>query len=129
MGRRRGLSVSLQYVQTFRDRHGHQRHYYRRPGFPRVTLAGKPGSPEFMASYYAAGKPASPKPEGKPKPELGSVYSAVSLYLGSAVFNALAVETRRTRRNILERFRDQHGNKRTAKLSTEHLQRLVNSNN
>ena len=119
--------LSLRYVQAFRDRHGHWRYYYRRQGFPRAVLPGRPGSPEFMAAYHAAGASAPPHSKAKRNPNMGSVYSAVSLYLGSAVFNALAAETRRTRRNILERFREQHGDKRIAKLSPEHVQRMVDA--
>jgi hypothetical protein len=36
------------------DRHGHVRHYFRRPGGKRLALPGLPGSNEFMAAYKAA---------------------------------------------------------------------------
>lgn len=128
MGRGRGLSVTLPYISQFKDRHGHQRYYFRREGRPRATLPGKPGSPEFMAAYNQA--LADSRKEAQPiitRPELGTVASAVSLYLGSAVFNALAPNTVRTRRNILERFREEHGDKRLAKLNPAAVQRMVNA--
>jgi integrase len=128
MGRGRGVRVTLQYIHTFTDRYGHVRRYFRRPGSPRVTLPGKPGSPEFMAVYNQALADRPNGPQTKvTRPELGTVASAVSLYLGSAVFNALAAETIRTRRNILERFREAHGSKRVAKLEPKHIQQMVDA--
>ena len=85
MGRGRGLSVSLQYVHSFRDRHGYQRYYYRRSGFPRATLPGKPGSAEFMTAYNQANAYERPTPAQKPKAASGTVEWAVSLYLGSDI--------------------------------------------
>jgi hypothetical protein len=41
------------YVHQFTDRHGRQRFYFRRPGFPTVVLP-PPWSPEFAAAYHAA---------------------------------------------------------------------------
>ncbi|HEY2226786.1 MAG TPA: hypothetical protein VGI22_03420 [Xanthobacteraceae bacterium] len=42
------------YVQRLRDRYGVWRHSLRRPGFPRVALAGLYGSEEFAQSYRLA---------------------------------------------------------------------------
>jgi integrase len=42
-------------------------------------------------------------------------------YFSSVAFQSLATETRRTRRNILERFRAEHGDKRSALLRREHV--------
>ena len=63
--------IHLRYVDRFVDRHGHVRHYFRRPGGKRLTLPGVPGSDEFMATYKAAfvgeGVPApEPKARGEP---------------------------------------------------------------
>jgi enterobacteria phage integrase len=46
--------IHLRYVDRFVDRHGHVRHYFRRPGGKRLPLQGMPGSNEFMAAYEAA---------------------------------------------------------------------------
>jgi hypothetical protein len=57
----RTSSPKLRFVQSYTDRHGHARHYFRRPGFKRVVLPGEPWSPEFMTAYSeAAAQPASP---------------------------------------------------------------------
>lgn len=128
MGRGRGIRVTLPYISHFFDRHGIERHYFRREGWPRATLPGKPGSPEFMEAYNSALAFIRPAPSLNKRPaEPGTVASAVSLYLGSAVFQALAFETIRTRRNILERFREEHADKRIAKLDQNAVQRMVNA--
>lgn len=51
----------------------------------------------------------------------------IGTYLNSVGFKNLAPETQRARRNILERFREEHGHKRVATLQREHVQKMVNS--
>jgi hypothetical protein len=46
--------VKLAYVNSFVDRHGRVRYYFRRRGHRNVRLPGLPGSPEFMRAYEAA---------------------------------------------------------------------------
>jgi integrase len=46
---------------------------------------------------------------------------------GSATFANLAESTRRTRRQILERFRAEHGDKAIATLGKTHVERMVNA--
>jgi hypothetical protein len=46
--------VKLSFVNSFVDRHGRVRHYFRRRGHRNVRLPGLPGSPEFMRAYEAA---------------------------------------------------------------------------
>jgi integrase len=53
------------------------------------------------------------------------VAAAVVSYLNSVVFKDLAAETQRTRRNILERFRQQHGDKRIALLQRRHVEDMI----
>jgi hypothetical protein len=90
----------LQSVNEYRDRHGKVRRYFRRAGFKRAVLPRPPGSAELMAAYQAALDRELPKePIGASRNAPGSVAAAVSLYLGSTTFAALAFDTRRTRRN------------------------------
>jgi hypothetical protein len=42
------------FVQGFTDRHGTERYYFRRRGFPRVVLPNAPWTPKFMAVYQEA---------------------------------------------------------------------------
>src|SRR5262245_31950077 len=104
--------IRFKYIHEFVDRHGKVRRYVRLPGRKRVPLSGAPGTSEFMELYQSA-----VAPEGAPieiaanRTRPGTVNAAVVSYLSSAAFAALAPETRRVRRNILERFRLEHGDK------------------
>lgn len=124
---RRGLSVSLKHINRYRDRHGKLRFYYRPPGGRNTPLSGAPGSPEFIAAYQVAEIEAakSKSPIGAGRNVSGSVAQAVSLYLGSAVFVQLAPDTRRTRKNELERFRQAHGEKPIALMERRHVERHI----
>jgi integrase len=109
------------------DRHGKARHYFRRPAFKQVRLPGLPGSQEFMRAYQAALDGAEPIEIGATRSPPGTVGALVSMYLNSLAFKNLAPETQRSRRGILERFRDEHGSKRVAMLQREHVQRMLNA--
>jgi integrase len=135
--------IRLHFVNEFRDRHGKIRRYLRRPGCNAVPLPGLPGSAEFMAAYQAAltGVTAPPKVIGEARTLAGTVQAIVAAYLdcsagSTSPFKALAAETQRTRRNILENFREAHGDKRIYRteatgrrvmlMNREHVQRMVN---
>ena len=55
----------------------------------------------------------------------GTVGALVVAYLASATFGTHAPETRRTRRNILENFRKEHGDKRIAMLRGDHVVKML----
>ena len=46
-------SIKLPYVNSFRDRHGRWRHYFRCRGSKPVPIPGEPGSDVFMSTYAA----------------------------------------------------------------------------
>jgi len=120
----------LPYVQAMRDRHGHQRYYFRRPGFARRTLPGNPGSPEFVAAYRAAldggAAPVERPPVGEARSPSGSVSRAIAGYYPHNSFtHELAQETQRSRRNILEGFRREYGDMPIAKLKRSHIELLI----
>lgn len=110
------------YTQAFIDRHGTARFYFRKAGSKQVALPGLPWSPQFMAAYEAALDGQGPRIEiGACRTKPGTINALVVSYFNSMAFQALAPETRRTRRNILERFRAEHGDKRSARLKREHV--------
>jgi integrase len=112
----------LAFLQTFTAR-GHRYHYFRRPGCARLRLPGLPGSEEFMAAYMTA-LTASTPPQGIgiSRSTPGTVAALVAAYCETAEFkHEIAPETRRTRWAILQRFRDEHGDKPVAKLKREHV--------
>jgi hypothetical protein len=125
MGRRL-TKIRLQYIHEFTDRHGKVRRYVRLPGRKRVPLQGAPGTGEFMRAYEAALAGEVPRIEiGARRTIPGTVNAAVISYFNSSAFASLALESRRTRRGILERFRAEHGDKRVSLLQKAHIDRMI----
>lgn len=122
------------------DRHGVRRVRFRKGGFA-TYLTGTPWSEDFMRQYAAAvdGIKARASNAGAGHTVAGTVNALVAAYLdprSSSPFKTGAAETQRTRRNIIENFRNAHGDKplfrtdnsgrRTMLLTREHVQRIVN---
>lgn len=120
----RGTRIMLPYVQQFQDKTGKVRRYFRRHGFPTRPLPGLPGSREFNAAYEAALAYQAP-PVKIERNQPGTVASAISLYLGSTAFGKLAPDTRRTRRNELERFRAAKADKRLKLMERRHIEKYI----
>jgi hypothetical protein len=119
--------VKLPYVHSPRDRHGKQRHYFRKPGVKRVPLPGLPGSAEFNRAYEAAlaGETTPLVEVGVSRSKPGSVAMAVANYYQSIPFGNLTPETQRHRRRILDRFRDEWGENRLDTLSPQRVAQFV----
>ncbi len=112
------------YVQAWVDREGRAHHYFRRAGFPRVRLPGLPWSPTFMTAYEQAMAAVS-TPIGANRTKPGSLSAVLVAYYGSQSFRNLAAGTQALWRQILERWREQHGDKPIALLPKEHIVRLL----
>ena len=112
----------LSFLQVFAAR-GRWYYYFRRPGRVRVRLPGLPGSEEFMAAYTAALTASTPRQDiGICRSQPGTVAALVAAYCETAEFkHEIAPETRRTRWAILQRFRNEYGDKPVAKLKREHV--------
>jgi hypothetical protein len=118
--------IRLDYVHEYRDRHGRLRRYFRRPGFTRIPLRGIPGSDEFMAAYQLAlaGQPQRTE-IGASRTKPGTVNAAIVGYYTSLVYRELADGSQRKYRNVLERFREEHGDKRIALLPRDFIIRAL----
>jgi integrase len=117
--------IKLQFVQGYRDVRGKPRHYYRRNG-RRVPLPGLPGSAEFMSAYAAAHAGSAPAEIGASRSGPGTIAALVAAYYNSAEFkHEIADNTRRTRRAVLERFREQYGTGGVATLRTEYVRAIL----
>lgn len=117
-------TIELRYVQTFKDRHGKPRHYFRRPGHQRRVLPGEPGSAEFMAAYAEAAGTSLSVGAGRTKPR--TINALIVAYYGSAGFKkALRPSTQATYRNTLERFRAKHGDKSVANIEPRHVDAIL----
>lgn len=117
-------AVEIEYVQTFTDRHGHARYYYRRKGFARVTLPD-PTSPAFAAAYEAAGRPVvTSEGVGGERTIPGSMAALIASYYMSAEFVDLRESTKRGYRNMLDRFRETYGKESALAVKPGHLKTI-----
>jgi integrase len=119
--------IKLPFIHSFRNRHGRMVHYVRRRGCKVVRLRGVLGSAEFMAAYTAAIEGQEPIVIGADRAKAGTVAATVGMYLASVAFADLADATQRLRRGILERFREEHGDKRIALIERKHVQALIDA--
>jgi Phage integrase family len=115
----------LHFVQSFRDRHGKIRHYFRRPDCKRVPLPGLPGSSEFMEAYKFALDGGARIEIGASLTNPGTINALVVSYYRSDDWTKLTIDTQKTRRRIIERFRAQHGDKRVVLLQREHILKML----
>ena len=123
VSRRAMAKIELPYVQAFSDRHGRTRHYFRRAGFARVPLPGDPGSAEFMAAYADA-QAAAKGPDDRAKlarVQPRSINALIIEYYRSASFRDLRPTSQIPYRRVLDRFREQYGDKGVASVQTHHL--------
>jgi integrase/recombinase XerD len=102
--------MQLDYVNSFYDSRGKLRHQFRRKGHKRVTIKGRPGSPEFMEAYHALLEKtggAMPSEIGASRTKAGTVNAlAVALYKHDVFTKGLAKETQGSWRRIIDRFRE-----------------------
>jgi integrase len=119
--------IRLKHVNSFKDRHGRLRHYFRRRGQKSVALPGLPGSDSFMRAYETAlvGDTAPPIEIGVGRVKSGTVAALSLAYFNSVAFGNLAKATRRERRIILEKFVAEHGDKRVVMLQRSHVEKMI----
>ena len=111
------------YVNFFDDRSGNPKIYFRRKGFPKISLRGPIGSKEFYEDYAKAYASSSPSGEINPEKNIGmkTIRWLCIQYFKSSAFKTLASSTKKVRRNILDGFCIEHGSKPFAQLKPEHL--------
>jgi hypothetical protein len=101
------MEIKLKHVNSYR-RYGRRHYQFRRKGFRKVTLRGKPGSAEFMAHYaelLALSENRSAH-VGASLIKPGSIDALIIKYVKHTAFTSLAEVTQATRRRILDHFRD-----------------------
>jgi integrase len=119
--------IKLPHVNSFRNRHGTMVFYFRKRGCKIVRLRGIPGSSEFMRAYETAIGNVEPIVIGADRARVGTVAATIGMMLASVAFADLADATQRMRRGILEKFREEHGDKRIASIERKHMQALVDA--
>jgi integrase/recombinase XerD len=103
--------IKLDYVNSFCDARGKPRHQFRRKGHKKVTIKGRPGTPEFMDHYHAllegTGGPMSVAEIGASRTTAGTIDALIARYLKHDVFKkGLAPASQAWRRPILDHFRE-----------------------
>jgi integrase len=109
------------------DRYGNRRVRFRRRGVS-VYLTGIPWSEEFMRQYAAALErvQAEAGNVGAAKRTLPGSFSALCVsYYGSPEFRGLRASTQTVRRNIIERFRAEHGHRLLKDLERAHIRHII----
>jgi len=124
----RGKYQYPDYTHGFIDRHGKPRFYLRLPNDPKQKpLPGLPWSPEFMAERERLMSGQIAPQLGASRTVAGTVNAAlVSYYQSSAWNDGLSKGSRDRRRSTLEKFREEHGDKRIAHMHATAIQNIMN---
>lgn len=119
-------TIRIRYVDRFVDRHGHPRHYFRRPGGPRIPLPGLPGSDEFISAYRAAlnGEQTAPHKRGT-RAGQGTFNRLALDYFASPDFLRLGPRTQYTHRLVIERFLRDHGHRLVREMRREDVKKIM----
>lgn len=120
-GARPPVTRKLKFIKSYRDRHGVQRNYFRKPGAPVVSIPGEFGSKEFMETYWRLMDDAPLRKIGEDNVAPGSVSALIALYYQTAAFKGLKPQTRQNYRNVLERFREERGSLSVRGLKPKHV--------
>lgn len=116
--------IDLPYVDTYNDRHGKPRCYFRRDGL-RITLP-LPGDPGFMQAYEEAAAQFGGRREIKHNAPASGTWGALIVdYYRSPAFLLLKESTKTTYRGIIDNWRDEHGTKRVTHLKRRHVQQHI----
>ncbi|MCI5044691.1 MAG: tyrosine-type recombinase/integrase [Aquisalinus sp.] len=116
------------YCSYNTDRHGKKRVRFRKSGYS-TYLPGQPWSEQFMRAYGDALAGLEPHSEGvgveRTRP--GSISALLVRYYRSPEFNGLADSSKKMRKRILDRFREQHGDKLVRNLERRHVKDIIGS--
>ena len=112
-------------LNSFKDRHGTLRHYYRVPGKKAVRVEGEFGSHEFDQSYEAAKAACSDvlRP-GESRVKKGTVHDLCARYYESYDFKALKPKTQKNYRTLFDIFRVGVGNVMVRAITIAHISKV-----
>jgi integrase len=116
-------------VTEFQDRHEKWHLRYRAKGQPTYYFKTRPGQDGFWKEYEQAqaGISAAPAIRTSMRTKPGSISALIAVYYGTPEFTGLALSSRKTYRNMLERFREAHGDKQVATLTRAHIKAIIGS--
>jgi len=113
------------WVSEFQDRHGKWRFRARRKGSRTHYFENPPHTEDFWAEYRDWREGRSPAKGDNKKTIPGTVSDVIARYYVSTPWRSLAKSTQAARRNILEKFREEHGDKAFAALECRHVQAMI----
>lgn len=112
-------------ASAYFDRHGKQRWRFRKAGFS-TELGSDYASPDFVQRYEdaVAGMRSGPGARaGKSIPR--SISNLIAHYYRTSDFLGFKSSTKTTYRNILERFREEHGTNSAVNLKRRHVKAIL----
>jgi integrase len=114
------------YCSWNTDRNGKKRVRFRK-GFYSTYIAGIPYAEDFMQRYHAAldGDAQQLQEFKDARVGPGTIDQVIVNFYRSTDFVKLKSSTKKVRRNMLERFREQHGKKRVALLTPAHIKAIL----
>jgi integrase len=119
------MAKTLKYVDVVLKKNGKTYFYFRRKG-QRTSLPGPYNSPEFLQTYWSFRNGGMPKIEiGANQTKAGTINAAIVALYKHHAFTKNRPITQQTDRNILEAFRERHGDKRIALLQQHHIEAVL----
>lgn len=112
-------------LNSYKDRHGRLRHYYRPTRGKRIPIKAEFGSYEFDQAYEAARALCeAPIEAGKGQIRRGTVSELCAMFYQSAEFKSLTANSQKYYRRQIEIFREDLGAYMVAELSRRHFQTI-----
>lgn len=124
------MLMRIKYVKAYQaNKTGQWRYEFRRRGHAAngTRLPGEPGSVEFTTKWaecMAGGVVDNSKPSVKAL-QTGTINHAITCYYASLEFQDLRESTKRSRRNVIERFRSTYGSYPLNTLQPKHIRAIV----
>jgi integrase len=108
------------------DRYGNKRVRFRK-GYYSTYISGVPYSESFMRQYHAALEGNTAQLEGIKEDRIGygTIDAVIVNFYRSTDFLKLKGSTRKVRKNMLEKFRIEHGQKRVVMLTAAHVKAII----
>lgn len=121
------MAKAPRYVQSYLDRHGKRRVYFRRPGQKRVALPGEVGSAEFDAAYARAlaGDAERRQTTRAPGPAPGTIGALIIAYQQSADYVDLRATTKTGYQSRMKVLAEQHGHRSLAGLTLDRIEEKI----
>lgn len=116
------------YCSAFNDRHGKTRIKFRKGRFSAYVTSSPVMGDDFQAEYHglvSGDDPRVKRPIGADRTTPGTINALIVSFYSSPRWTGYRAETQRTYLNIIERFREKHGDKRVAMLQRRHVQAII----